>query len=582
MIEYLHIKDLAIIDELEVDFGKGLNVITGETGAGKSIMIAGFSLLRGAKATSQMVRSGADFAVVEAVLRPNPTPTVAALMEELGIPNGEELIVSRRISAKGRGRVRINGELSSVAVLERLIAALVDLTGQHDQQSLAISANHRSIVDDFGVPEEHLERVRNSYIHVKEISRELDSLPVNPGERRTREEILIHQLKELEAAGFNIGEEDELEAERKRLASAADLEAVSREAVQVLYEDTDSVTDKLARMGRSLSKWGDIETLLGDVAARLDEARVLSEDAALELRGYTDDLESDPQKLEQLEERLLFLAGLKRKHGCATLEELKKRMEEMSDELDSLSEHDKRVEELLAALSKVRDELSHACKGLSRARKSAAKRLEKEVEKELAQLGMKGIRFKIEVTERSAGNEEDSRLVHKGRVMGPKGWDCVEMMVSANPGEPLQPVRQIASGGELSRLLLAVKTVTAAKDMVTSYIFDEVDAGIGGPIADVVGAKLARLAEHRQVICVTHLPQIAAYAGEHFVVIKETTGGRTTSRIRKMEGRERTESLGRMMSGTDKLSKNALKHADELLKRADVFRKSGDNKAARN
>ncbi len=575
MIEYLRIKDLAIIDELEVEFGRGLSVITGETGAGKSILVAGLSLLRGSRATSQMVRTGAEYALVEAVIRPDKTMASEKLFREAGISFTPELVIGRRISAGGRGRVRINGELTTVAALEQVVASLVDLTGQHDQQSLAVTSNHRVILDDYGVEPEKLERVDEAYRRVRATCRELDGMPIDPRERSAREDMLRHQLGELEAAKVRAGEEDELDAERRRLASVVDLETVSRDAVGRLYEGPDSVTDTLARAVRNLSKWSHVEPMLGDVAGKLEDARTLCEDGAHELRTYADDLESDPGRLEEIEERLLFLAGLKRKHGCAVLRALLDRFEEMKAELETLSAHEEKLGELLNRLSKERDELFLACKALSTARKAAARRLEKEVEGELRQLGMENTRFKIVVNERRAGKEDDDRLIHEGRQTGPAGWDAVEMMVSANPGEPLMSVSRIASGGELSRLLLAIKTVTAAGDTVTSYIFDEVDAGIGGPVGDVVGRKLAEVAKHRQVVCVTHLPQIAAYAQEHYVVEKTVSGGRTRSSIRRLKTDERIEVLGGMMSGSEEPTKNALKHAEELLERSGVL---GDRK----
>ena len=568
MIEYLHIRDLAIIDELEVEFAPGLNVITGETGAGKSILISGLSLLRGGRATSEMVREGADSAVVEAVIHPPQTPAAAALLEDMGLDPKEELVVSRRISAKGRSRARINGELSTVTVLGRLVAALVDLTGQHDQQSLAVAANHRAILDDYGVKGELLASVGDGYRQLKEVCHELDELPVDATQRQTREEILRHQLQELEAARIQEDEEAELERERRRLASVTDLERVSHEAVEALYDGSASVTDTVSQVSRSLQQWAHVEPLLAELAHRLDEARAVAEDVSLELRSYGDGLDSDPGRLEEVEERILLLAGLKRKHGCATLEELVERVEEMQRELEALSAHDERLEELHKELSRQRAALVKASEKLSQARREGAHRLQRQVEKELVDLGMEGTRFRVRVEPREARRGDDVRLVHENVRMGPFGWDTVEMVVSANPGEPLRPVRKIASGGELSRLLLAVKTVTAAEDMVTSYVFDEVDAGIGGRVAQVVGAKLDQVSSHRQVLCVTHLPQIAAFADAHFEVEKKTVSGRTISRVGRVEGDARTDHLARMMSGSGRVTKNARRHAQEMLKRA--------------
>jgi DNA repair protein RecN (Recombination protein N) len=568
LIEYLHIRDLAIIDEIEVELGEGFNVITGETGAGKSILVQGLSLLRGGRATSQMVRTGAASARVEAVIRPARTQAVAELLERLGVEDGDELTVTRVISPGGRGRVRINGELSTVTVLGKLVSALVDLTGQHDQQSLAITANHRSMVDGYGVAEKDRLAFAKAYGELKQVCSELDALPVDPAERATRQEVLGHQIEELRAANVQPDEETTLENERRKLASVAELEAVSRQGVDTLYAGSDSVTDALARICRSLESWASVEEMFEALAQRLEESRLVCEDVALELRSYVESLESDPGRLEEVEERLLMLASLKRKHRCATLAELVDRREELERELADLEAHEERIVALHRRLEDARREADEAARTLSRARKKTSKKLEKEVEQVLGELGMESTTFKIDVEELEARDDDDPRLCFGNRRLTSNGWDRVEMKVSSNPGEPPLSVRQVASGGELSRILLAVKAATARSDTVSSYVFDEVDTGIGGPVGGVVGRKLAKIADHRQVLCVTHLAQIAAHAQRHFVVSKVTTEGRARSMIRPLADEERAEGLARMMSTTRKVTKKAREHASELLKRA--------------
>ncbi len=575
MIEYLHIQNLATVEDVEIELGAGLNVITGETGAGKSILVAGMSLLRGGRASAKILRSGADKAVVEALLRiPGSMVSDFTVFDGdedetgAGKDGSRELVVSRVIARSGKGRIRVNGTLETAKTLSETLGRIVDLTGQREQQSIAEPANHRRVLDRFGLDPDVVAEYRAAYEDFKKVCAEMDAA-VDPRERRLRMEVLAHQVSELRDAALEPGEEDRLEGERRRLASAVELRSALEETIDALYDRQGSVVELLGAAERVLDHWTQVEPGLGDKVGRLLEARSLVEDVAMELRSTADSCEMDPQRLEDIEERLLYLAGLERKHGVQSVAELMARRGELDEQLAALERFESRAMELDQMFDKARSRVKSAAHKVSLARSEAARKLESAVAVHLADLDMSAAHFSVRLAPLPMREGDDPRFQFGDRRAGPEGWDRVRFFLSANPGEQEMPVDEIASGGELSRILLAVKSATAASDRVLVYVFDEVDQGVGGRVADVLGKKLARVARHRQVLCVTHLPQIAAYADRHLRVTKSLEQGRAVSRIQVLDGAERVEELARMSGGSD-ISGQTLAHARDLLARAEA------------
>ncbi len=577
MLEYLHIRDVATIRDVELEFGPGLNVVTGETGAGKSLLLQSLTLLRGGRADSGLVRSGSDRAVVEAVFRV-PEHLRRRLADFEGYPGEEELVVTRIVAPGGRGRVRVNGELATVALLERWVAPMVDLTSQRQQQALAEPVAHRRLVDRFGVAPELLQGYRAAWHALRDLCRKLDELPTDADERRIRREILEHQLQELEGARLQPGEEEELDRERRRLAAATEVRQVLEDSVSGLYEQEGAAVEVLGALERRLERLGDLDGRLAELAGRLAELRAGIEDVAFEARQLVGDYDVDPARLEEVERRRSELADLKRKHRCATVSDLVARQVELARELESLLAFERETERLDAALDQARSAVAEAAERLTEARRTAAGALQEAVTRQLRDLGMPHAVFHVAVESQAARTGDDPRFVYGTRRAGPWGWDRVQFLVAPNPGEPPRPIQEVASGGELSRLLLAIKTVVAASDEVAVSVFDEVDSGVGGGVAAAVGAKLADVARHRQVICVTHLPQIAAHADRHFRVDKTVDTGQTESRVWLLEGRDRLRELARMLGGDPGDSKS-LAYAEQLVRKA--RRPAGGRESAR-
>ena len=565
MIEYLHIRDLAIIDELEVDFRPGFNVITGETGAGKSILVQALSLLRGVRTKGKLVRKGRTTALIEAVIvPPAQDDLVASLLNEVDMEAVDQIVVSRILSTSGHGRVRINGELTTVRVLAKLVGALVDVTGQREQQSLAELSNHRILLDRFGVPIEVVAEYRKAYNAYRALCRKIDETP-SDAQRLARIDVLRHLVDELAAVGLKADEEDELEDERRRLSSVLDMKAAVAEAVEAVYEGAEAAVDRLSQAERGLLRWNEVDPEMGEYVSRLSASRALLEDVARDMVAKRDRLEPDPVRLDEVEQRLMFLADLKRKHRCRFVSDLVVRQRELERELVFLEGAASALEDLEEKIDGARHNLERAGAQLERRRRESASRIEALVGSHLREVGMEGAEFKVAMDPSVPRDDDDERFVFDAGRAGPFGWNRIRFLVKTNPGEDLRPVDEVASGGELSRILLAVKTAVVGQDPVAFYVFDEVDQGVGGKIADVVGGKLFDLSRYRQVLCVTHLPQIAAYADHHYVVTKTTKKGRATSSIVHLDDDARIEELARM-NGT--VTNAALDHARSMIERA--------------
>ena len=568
MLVQLHIVDLAIIEEVELRPGPGLNMLTGETGAGKSIIVGAAALLLGGRASSDMVRAGQDEAVVEALFDISGRPAVALAVEAAGLPQGDgELLVRRVISRKGRGRVHVNGALCTLTVLRDLTCDLLDISGQHEHQRLSDHGVQRGILDAMALNRQDLERMAAQHARLRQLSREILSTGQDEAQRAQRQEFLTFQLRELDAAELVPGEEEPLRLERERLQRASELVEVAMEGEDTLYSGDGSVTERLTVLFRRLSDLAHLDPQLADLANQLEQAAMQVEDVAQTLRHYGSAEGLDPRRLDQVEERLDLLSRLGRKHGQG-VDELINHQEALQQELDGLSNLDERRAGLEAELEQARRQAETLAGELERARSKAARGLAVEVSDHLARLRMEGARLQVAVTALAPREGDDPALLFGHRRLGPAGWDRVDLRISTNPGEEPRPLARVASGGELSRVMLALHRVLGERDPISTVIYDEVDAGVGGAVADVVGRYLAEVGRHRQVLCVTHLPQVAAHARHHFHVDKSVSkrGGeaRARTRLRTLTADERVDELARMLGGK-RVTKKARENALELI-----------------
>ena len=547
MLELLRVRAFAIIEELEVHFGPGFNVLTGETGAGKSILVDALHLVLGGRALTDSVRTGAEEAEVQALFRPRDPAACDARLAACGLPGaGAELVVRRTVQREGRSRAWVNGTLATAAQLQQATRGLLDISGQHEHVGLLDAALHLDLLDAHaglgGLKSDYV-RAFEALSAAEKARAQLDS---DEAQRAQRADWLRFQLDELVKADPRPGEDEKLAQERRVLAAAEKLRAGAEET-EALLADVGA-----GKAARRLEEMAGIDPTLGKLAQTVRGAAAELDEAVRELSRYAAHCGGDPERLEEIDERIEALRRISRKHG-GTLAAALARREEMTRELSSLENHDeelaRRVEEVrtLSAAARVLAEK------LSSQRRAAAAGFSKAVAGELASLGMKSqldVRFAPSTDGAIDG-------------LGPRGLETAELLLSPNPGEDLRPLARIASGGELSRVLLAVKRVLAEGDPVDAYLFDEVDAGIGGATSEAVGRALAAVARRRQVICITHLPQIAVFAGTHLTAEKEVLKGRTHARVAAVEGDDRVRELARLLSG--KTTDVALEHARELL-----------------
>jgi DNA repair protein RecN (Recombination protein N) len=558
MLRRLHVSDLAIIDRLNLNFEPGLNVLTGETGAGKSILLAALDVALGGRPDADVVRTGAEEAIVEAVFA-GVAASVRETLAAAGIPapeSGEEVIIRRIVAAGGRTRAFVNGAQATLALLRDLAPQLLRVYGQDEHQALRRVESHRELLDAAGGLGSALDEMRRRHARLGAARDALTGARTLREAARERAELLEFQANELLRANLVAGEDEALAAERVRLAHAERLATLVSGAEQGLYSSEGAVVELL---GRALATVRDAERLdgaLATVRGLLESTLAELEEAGSALGKYLQGVAPDPERLEAIEERLAELARLKRKYG-GTLEDLVRRRDELAAELAAVGGGDETLDALQADVDAAeRDALAWA-KRLSVERRRVARDLERGLVGELRALGLEGARFQVQFGET------------EGRPVGPAGWDEIEFLLSANTGEELRSLANVASGGELSRIMLALKTLTAADDKGASLIFDEVDAGIGGAVAEVVGKKLRQLGKKRQVLCVTHLPVIAAYADHHIGVSKRVEDGRTLSTARPLSNTERVAELARMLGGARE-TREAREHAEELLRHGHV------------
>lgn len=567
MLRALQVRDLAIIDEVEVSFGMGLNIVTGETGAGKSILIDALGLVLGARASAgDIVRTGAAQAEVTALFTPGDDPVRRARFEEAGIDWDDELIVRRVVGSErsgGRSRAWLNGRLVSLAQLTALTAGLADVTSQHDQQTLTDPATHLALLDASAALEAPRAAVAAAYAALHEATARLEGVLRDLRGRADREDLLRYQVKEIDEASLAPGCEEEWARERERLRHAVRLSEGSSEAEEVLYNRDGSVLDELSRVAESLRKLSDVDPALDGPRDLVDQALTLVQEASRELGKYSRGVHSDPERLNELEDRMQKLSRLKRKYG-STVEEVLAFRAKAQAELDNIVHGEARIAALEASVEAARAAAGEAARELSRRRREGAGRLGAAISQELASLGMGGARVVVDVAHTAPGSSD---LAVDGARLLPTGIDRVEFLIAANRGEDPRPLRKIASGGELSRALLAVKRVLTDVGPRTFYVFDEVDTGVGGAIAEVIGQKIKQVAHRNQVLCITHLAQIAVYADKHFVVQKREVGERTASLVRELSEAERLEEVARMLGGI-RVTDRTREAAAEMLRAA--------------
>ncbi len=551
MLVELTVENYAVVEKVRVRFHRGLNLLTGETGSGKSIVVDALALLFGGRASPEMVRTGADRARISGIFE-----TTAALPEGVE-PEDGELILEREIQANGKSRAFVGGRPVTAAVLRELGTILGDIHGQHDQQQLFSSSVQLEMLDAFAGAGDRLAGVGDLYRRWRSASDELAELDRTGQEKLRQADLWQFQRNEIESVAPGTGEDVELESERRILRNVVKLEETAASAHAALYENPESVTTQLGAILRKLEELSRIDPAAEEIAAMLRPAEIAANEAARALQHYLGKMEADPARLEEIESRLAVIEKLKRKYG-STLEEVIAFRDDVAKRLAEVETKSDRQAALRIEVAQIAKSYEAAAGKLSELRKSSAQKLAKRVEAELATLAMERTRVEIRVS---------------GWEWSATGTDAVEILISPNVGEEPKPLEKIASGGELSRVALALKTCTAvpsrakSADIPRTLVFDEVDAGVGGSAAEAVGRKLKKLSASSQILCVTHLAQIAGFADHHYFVEKHTERGRTVTTIEELDSKARTREIGRMLSG-ERVTEEALKHAQQLLKLA--------------
>ncbi len=556
MLSYLRVRGLALLDDVALSFAPGMNVLTGETGAGKSIIVGALALLRGARGRAELVRDGDDFATVDAQFEPRAgtVERLRQLLSDHGLPEDEAdaLVLQRVVARSGRGRSFAQSCLTTQSVLGNVGEELIDICSQHEHHFLTHTSRHLDVLDAFADNAAERADYQERYEGWKKAQADLGQLRERLADRDGRADYLKFQLDEIERVAPEPGE---LEALRRRvtlLRGARDWVSFAHDSQHVLYESDDAIASTLASLAERARAGAEDSTTIAELAEQLATASIAAEEAAALASRLRAELDLDPVELEQAEERLHELESLRRKHGVE-LEQVLERAPQMRAELDAMENADEHLQALEARTEELERGARAAAATLHDRRARAAGGLARAVEEELTALSIRAARLEVRIT------AAESLL--------PTGVDEVELLFSANAGESVAPLRKVASGGELSRVLLAIKGVLAAGDRVATYVFDEVDAGVGGAVAEAIGRRLKLAAQEHQVLCVTHLPQIAAFADAHFRVEKKASKGRTTTRVVRLEQEARVEELARMLGGK-RVTQSARDHAQALIEAA--------------
>jgi DNA repair protein RecN (Recombination protein N) len=562
MLRELRIKNFAVIDEVALQLGPGLNVLTGETGAGKSIILNALGLISGARVTSDVIRHNQDEASVEALFEALPR-SVKEKLENAGVEAADDLIIRRVVSRAGKNRVYLGGSLCPLNLLSEIGVEIVHIYGQHEHHTLLKPETHIALLDAFGGLTAPVNSMGEKFSDFASAWQAVKAAREALERRRKERGLLEAQVEEIARARLREDEEAELQAKKNILVHAEKLYQGCREGEELLYEGDNALVAPLGRYGNKLRELAQVDSALTNAAELVKGALAQLEEANMELRRYAEKMHFEPGGLDHLEDRLAELQRLKRKYNGG-IEHILRRQREAEAELEALDRGEGELPDLERAFEMAREKVWQAAGALSMERQKAAKRFKRELEKELKSLGMPQTVFEVRFLEREE-RADDPPFYIGGKRISALGIDEVEFYFSPNPGEPPKPIARIASGGELSRLMLAIKSLVLSPGDIPTLLFDEVDAGIGGGVAEIVGKKLKKVAASHQVICVTHLPQIAALADSHHVVHKETIRGHTATNVKELKANERVDEVARMLGGL-KITDKTRKHAEEMVK----------------
>lgn len=555
MLTHIHIRNFAIVEELSLDFQNGMSVLTGETGAGKSILLDALNLALGDRADTDNIRYGADRAEISVTFLIDKNSSAMNWLNEQSLDQGDECLIRRVISNEGRSKGFINGCPAPMQSLRELGEILVDIHGQHEHQSLLKTDVQRQLLDEYAGSQGILQELKNLYRLWSASTGQLDSLKQTASDRQSRMELLSYQVRELDKLALEESELPKLAEEQGRLANAEKLRSTAMQYLYELYEaEQNSVHQSLSHAIRSLEEISTLDPTLKNIVEMLNSAAVQIQESSSELQNYIDNIGLDPDRLDQVDERLGLIHDLSRKHNVIP-EQLSNLHQNLENELTILGQANDDLESLAKELEELELQYQVQATQLTKLRQKAAAALNKTVTETIRKLGMPSIEFEI------ALNHTDSAKP------GINGNEAIEFMISPNPGQPQKPLRKIASGGELSRISLAIQTILADSTHIPTLIYDEVDAGIGGPTAEVVGKKLRHLGNNRQVLCVTHLAQVAAQAHQHLMVSKQSDQQSTTSTVAILSGEQRIEETARMLGGLD-ITEQGLSHAKEMIEHA--------------
>ena len=550
MILGLTLKNFTIIEDLSVGLSSGLNIITGETGAGKSVIVDAINIILGDKASPDNIKSGKEEAHIEALFDISSDEVIQERLKSSGFDiSSGELLIKRVIYPNARSRVFINGSLSTLTLLSTITQGLVDIFNQHEHQSLLKEENHLKILDNFGETANEVSRLREQYQNYLETKKELDDLIQSQKDRFEKEDYLKYQLSEIDGAGLQLGEDEKLEAEKLKLINTERLNSTTQGAYDILYESESSILGSLQRVSDDLLNSGKIDSTLAEIGQSIEKGRLQIQDAAFSLRDYNSELTHDSGRLDIVEDRIHLIGDLKRKYGESVSQIILKR-DEIEKELNNIEHFDERVKSLSSESQMLMDELLSLAGKISKKRKQSSKKLTSVLEKELNEVGIKGGQFHIEFTDKEISSN---------------GVDDISFLFSANPDEKPKPLTKVASGGELSRIMLVLKEVIARVEGGSVIIFDEADSGVGGAVAEAVGQKIRKLSQSYQVICITHLPQVAKFADSHLAVSKTHNDNKTQVTIKSLEGDERVFELARMIGGFN-ITQKTIDAAYEMLK----------------
>ena len=566
MLQELSIRNFAIIDDLHIHFSKGLTILTGETGAGKSIIIDAVNLLLGSRASSRLIRTGAETAELEALFEVVPKSNIAEIMESNGYNSVEGLLIRRIISRNERHRIYINGRMATIQVLTLITENLASISGQYEHQRLLKDHQQLIILDQFGGLLPLREKIFNIFNEIIPLIQKLKDLKTKEGRQSEHVGLLQFQKQEILDASITGGEDSAIEQERIRLKHGETLYKAVHDSIEALYGAPGAIVERLGETTKELERACQIDPNLCSEAQKISDTTHRIEDTVDALRSYLKNIEIDDQRLEAVEARLDTLQKLKRKYG-GSLDAVSQHLESIEHELLGIENISETIAEIEAKLSKRHLILADSSQRLSEKRLQTAKALSQKMEKELATLKMPQTKFDVSIGCITADPNRDPHLVLNKNCIDETGIDHATFMIAPNVGESLKPLSDIASGGELSRVVLSLKAILARTESLETIVFDEVDAGIGGGVAEVVGKKLSSLARFHQIICITHLPQIAVFGDHHFLIAKHVSKGRTKTTIEPVNEKGRVKEIARMLSGA-KITRATLDHAGEMLAKA--------------